>query len=194
MAQPTFTTGEVLTAADMNAVGLWRVTTCTVTSAGGTPATASNGVISVGTSNTSLSIANAFSTDFDSYRIVMSGIVANSSSPNLLFSLNGITGSVYYTAGTYVGWANTTLNVYSPAVTTSCLVTTVGTQNMGCTIDLHSPFLTREKYGWSHGADVSFGLGLALRIDSTTSATGFTLAPASGNITGGKIRVYGYRN
>ncbi len=45
---PVFAAGDVLGAADMNAVGLWRVTTCTVSSAGGTAATASNGVITIG--------------------------------------------------------------------------------------------------------------------------------------------------
>lgn len=148
----------------------------------------------VGTAVSSVTVSDVFNATYDSYRIVVSGIVASTSSPNLWFSLSEITGSVYYTSGTYLTWANTTINAYSPAVSTYCLVGTVGTENIGMTIDIHSPFLTREKYGWAQSADVSYALSVGLRIDSTVSATGFVFTPASGTLTGGTIRVYGYRN
>jgi hypothetical protein len=69
---PTFSVGQFNTAAYMNAIGLWRVTTCTVSSTGGTAATASNGVITIGAGNTSVTVVNAFSADFDNYLVAVS--------------------------------------------------------------------------------------------------------------------------
>jgi hypothetical protein len=61
-------------------------------------------------------------------------------------------------------------------------------------IDLFSPFLSDETVynGWyinegSGGYSVGF-------LDNTTSYTAFTIAPGSGTLTGGTIRVYGYAN
>lgn len=184
----------LLSTGTANPPGLELITACTVSSTGGTAATVSNGVITVGTSNTGITVSNAFSASFDAYRILLTGIVASSSSPNCQFSLSGITGSVYYAAGNYYSWANTTINNYSPAANTFCVIGTIGTESCGIILDIHNPFLTKSKFGYSQSSDVSFSFQAAHRISSTTSATGFVLGPATGSWTGGTIRVYGYRN
>ncbi len=88
MPVPDFSPGEILTASAMDSIGLWRVTTCTVSSAGGTAATASNGVITIGTGNTSVTVNNAFSADYDNYKIIVSGASATTN-VNVAMTLNG---------------------------------------------------------------------------------------------------------
>ena len=52
MAYPTFNSGDILNASDMNAVSLWLVTTATVSA------------------QTSLNVDNCFSDDYKNYRIL----------------------------------------------------------------------------------------------------------------------------
>jgi len=59
MPVPVFTAGETLDASEMNAVGLWLVKTQTI-----------------GTGVSSVAVTSAFSTNYDTYRIVVSGGVA----------------------------------------------------------------------------------------------------------------------
>lgn len=190
---PTFTVGQVLTAAQMNAVGLWRITTCTVSSAGGTAATASNGVITVGTGNTSVTISNAFSADYDSYKIVFQN-GSSSAGANLSFQLSGITGANYQQYGYYGSWGTATLNAYGPAAGTSWSDICPTQSTYSWQMDIHSPFLAAAKYGRSMGWSSVGNHEFSLRCSATTSATGFVIAPLSGTISGGTLRVYGYRN
>lgn len=195
MPVPVFTAGETLDASEMNAVGLWRITTCTVTSAGGTAATASNGVVTIGTNNTSVTVANAFSSDFDNYRIIISGGVSSGNS-DASFQLSGITGSNYQTYGFFMTPGTATLNGFAPALQTSWLLGSTNATRYAHQLDVISPFLSQQKFmigmnGTSTTGSYSFN-GLCT---STASATGFTIIANGGtNLTGGKIRVYGYRN
>jgi hypothetical protein len=198
MSYPSFNVGEVLTAADMNAVGLWRVTNCTVTSVGGTAATASNGVITIGTGNTSVTVANAFSANYDGYIIKIIG-GSSSAGTNLSFRLGAST-TGYYSGG-YVGNYNTALLTALNDNNTSAFTRGgVGLPN-ALTMDmrLDNPFaakVTLYKADYI-GADTTSAAGLASGFHNVaTSYTDFTVFPTTGGVTmtGGTIRVYGYRN
>jgi hypothetical protein len=195
MGYPDFVSGDVLNASDMNAVGLWRVTGCTVTSAGGTAATASNGVITIGTNNTSVTVNNAFSADYDNYRIIISGSVASGAS-DASFQLGGITGSNYQTMGYFMTPGTATLNAFAPALQTSWLLGSINATRWAHEFDVISPFLSQQKFMLNMAGSSTTGYyNFSGLCTSTASATGFTITPNGGtNITGGKIRVYGYRN
>lgn len=90
MPVPDFSPGEVLTAAAMDQVGLWRL--------GG-------GTFSVGTSGQSFT---AFTSDYDNYQIVFSDVVCSSGLASLLFrfSASGTPSTTgYYWAGSYESYA-----------------------------------------------------------------------------------------
>lgn len=194
MGYPSFTTGEVLTAADMNAVGLWRVTGCTVTSVGGTAATASNGVITIGAGNTSVTVASAFSADYANYRIVISEATASVAS-DYSFQFSGITGSVYQTVGFFMTPGSATLNGYGPAAATTWLLGSQNTVRFANMFDVISPQLAQQKFFMNaSGISTTGYYQFSGLCTSTTAATGFVLTPNSGNFQGGTIRVYGYRN
>jgi hypothetical protein len=192
MPVPVFTSGEVLTSANMNLVGLWRVNTCTVSSTGGTSATASNGVITVGTSNTSVVVSNAFSDLYDSYKIIVNGGTSTGVT-HLILTLNGsATGynsSLVY--GPYAGGAAATVGSNSAtgwqyaggAIASSLL--------MG--FELDSPFLAKPTMLRGQYADASNTGSITGYHSVSASYTGFTITPNAGSISGATIRVYGFR-
>lgn len=190
---PVFTAGSVLTAAQMNAVGLWRITSCTVTSVGGTAATASNGVITVGTSNTSLTISNAFSADFAAYKIIYTGGVG-SATTNLTLQL-GSSATNYKYALNYAAYNNTPLALGSTTGTSINFAGNASANHTAMNLDLLNPFIS-NRYTTFNG--FYFGINEAGTIvgihEVNASYTAFTIAAVAGSLSGGTIRVYGYNN
>lgn len=195
MGYPVFASGDVLTAADMNAVGLWRVTGCTVSSVGGTAATASNGVITIGTGNTSVTVNNAFSSDYVNYRIFIEN-ESTSGSASHLFQFSGITTSSYYSGGSYGSWGVAAQTGFGNAVATSWTISANVALNTGTSIimDVINPNVARRKYAFNTAQASNGHLTFNHLSTSTSTATGFVLSKSGETMTGGTIRVYGYRD
>lgn len=195
MPVPVFTAGETLDASEMNAVGLWRVTGCTVSSVGGTAATASNGVITIGTGNTSVTVNNAFSSDYQAYRVMIEVNDTNGSASNLL-QLSGITGSNYFTGGSYGSWGTAAQTGYGPAAMTSWVASAnvLSGTNTQIIWEVVNPNIARRKHGTVFSQAGNGHVSFNLLCNSTSTATGFVLSKAGDTMTGGTIRVYGYRN
>jgi hypothetical protein len=194
MPVPVFTTGEVLTAANMNAVGLWRVTGCTAGSTGGTAATASNGVITIGTGNTTITVNNAFSADYTNYKIIVSGSAATTNA-NVAMTLNG--GTTAY-SGCLVYGLHTGGSPLLATNNNGSAWSFVGYQTIDSGINLVMDVLSPNLAEWTSINSTYISTGGAGTYtgnrQATTQHTGFTLTPDNGNMTGGTIRVYGYRN
>jgi hypothetical protein len=199
MAIKTFTTGEVLTASDTNTYlansGLVLITSgITVSSAGGTAATVANGTVTIGTSNTSVTVNGAFSANFDAYKIMITG-GAGSTATALKMHLGSANTNNYYGMLIYGGPSSTAVaganDDNQPAFT---YAGGFDTNTISANIELQNPFsstdvteiASRVRYGPTYGNYVGV-------YGDTTSFTGFTFTTFSGNITGGTIRVYGYR-
>jgi hypothetical protein len=193
MSFPAFSSGDILTSNDMNAVGMWRITNCGVTSAGGTAATASNGVISIGSANTSVTVTSAFSSDYENYRIVISD-VDFSTGGFVRFSL-GASGASYYSALRVVyatATADATQKVNNGAYMEIGPQGTTDDTNI--VLDVLQPNIaTRTGVQGQCTANVEGGF-VAGSHASPVAYTSFTIVPSAGNMTGGSIRVYGYRN
>ena len=170
---PDFSSGAVLTAAQMNSVGLWLVKSQ-----------------AVGTGVSSVTVTGAFTTDYDNYLIVDSGGSSSVDGPYRLTF--GASATQYYWAliyGSFLGGAvnldggnNQTFWNYAG-----------GSATRNGLIEVNNPFLvknteirSRVRYGTVYGNNVGIH-----GVES--SFTAFTLTAASGTMTGGTIRVYGYR-
>ena len=193
---PDFTAGSVLTAAQMNAVGLWRITGCTVTSVGGTAATASNGVITVGSGNTSITVSSAFSADFDNYRIIYTGGTGSAAGAGINLQLGAST-TTYYNVLTYAPYAS---GAYSNLINNNTLGywyfagNSDSTYNAILDCELYEPQKARYTRFASNFIQYD-AAGRSSGIHQTATAyTAFTLTLTAGSLTGGTIRVYGYRN
>lgn len=182
MSFPSFSVGEVLTASDMNAVGLWQTK-----------------VQTIGTNVSSVTVTNAFNSSFDNYRILVSGVSCSVGGVSLAFQLNNSTGNTYFIGGIFTAFTTTTLNGYGPASSTRWTdVFALDTSTQGGHMDLYLPFATRPTIFTSQSVRTGtgqFAWYVMNGIDTNAvSNTGFTLSPIVGTITGGTIRVYGYRN
>ena len=178
MPVPDFSPGEVLTAAAMDSIGMWLVKTVTI-----------------GAGATSVPVTGAFSADYDNYRIIVSGGLS-SSNGNMNFQLSNSTGSTYSTSGWFMTPGNATLNPFSPAATTSWLMGPVNSTRYMGIMDIINPFQSgQQTFARTTGAGTVSAYDFVLSDTSTASSTGFSLIPSSPiSLTGGTIRVYGYRN
>jgi hypothetical protein len=184
MAIKTFTTGEVLTASDTNTYlansGLVYIANATATS------------------GTTLSIANAFSSTYENYRIVLSDIRLTGAA-FLVFQFTGTSTNylygrleVPYNTGTALGRGG------SGAGTSASWDLLVGdTTSNGGSYDIFGPNLARQTSYTGASPDPrtggSFGVQWAGGIQtSTTQFTGLTIT-AGATITNMNCTVYGYR-
>lgn len=175
---PVFTAGAVLTAAQMNGIGLWLVKTQTI-----------------GSAVSSVTVTDAFSADYDNYLITVTGGVG-STAGDLSMQL-GATTTGYSGFATYGVYSTNTVLGVGNSNTASWFVGSVRTTKIDAVITVCSPFLTDETTYHSQwaAAEASAASGVANgALVNSTSYTAFTLATSSGTMTGGEIKVYGYRN
>ena len=173
---PDFTSGQILTAAQMNAVGLWLVKTQTI-----------------GSAVTSVAVTNAFTSDFANYKILISGSTGTS---NVDISM-ALTGSATGYSGTYVAGTFSTGGLAGFGDNNAAVFTRAGAVQSGDSvqfnIDLCQPNLA--KFTYITGQTVqSTSAGTYTGVHKVATAfTGFTLTVGGGaNITGGTIAIYGY--
>jgi hypothetical protein len=178
MPVPDFSPGEVLTAAAMDSIGLWLVKTVTV-----------------GTGVTSVPVTGAFSADYDNYRIVYGG---GTGSTNITLTLKlGASGTGYYSILTYADYASNNI----PRTTGDnnaaqwLYVGYAGTSFTQASFDLCNP----AKAQWTTLNNAAWGAATAAGTANgvhqvATAYTDFTIGANTGALTGGTIRVYGYRN
>jgi hypothetical protein len=150
----------------------------------------------IGTAVSSVNVTSAFSTTYDNYKITVSGGVG-SAVGNLGLKL-GATVTGYYAGLTAVSYSAASADLASNNNATSwTFAGRTTTDSIYANLELNAPFLSKNTFvsapaqnaatGGSAGAMAGF-------LNNTTSYTDFTLTPASGTLTGGTIRVYGYKN
>jgi hypothetical protein len=181
MPVPDFSPGEVLTAAAMDSIGMWLVKSQ-----------------AVGTNVSSVPVTNCFSADYDNYKIIYAGGTGNTFQD--ISMILGSTTSGYYwtdTATSYVNGAVTGLG----SNTTSNAYWRVGKLTTGGAVvnmDITCPFVAGVRPFFNSFGSFAISTGTAVSnggyLDNGSSYTGFTLNPIGSTLTGGTIRVYGYRN
>lgn len=183
---PVFSAGAVLTAAQMNAVGMWLVK-------------------EVSLSGVTTNIDNVFSSDFDNYRIVMSSL-NNASTTSRIVSLRMRTssddtsanyyGHIFYLYGAAIS------GVVSQNATTSAEIFTISNSTPAggsITLDITGPNLANitNWYGskWNYQSNVATFVAANVYgcMNTSTQYTGFSVIGTTDALSG-KVRVYGYRN
>jgi hypothetical protein len=181
MTYPNFNVGETLRAADMNAVGLWLVKTQTV-----------------GTAAPSAVVTGAFSADYNNYLVTYTGGVASAGGAQLRIAFNVDTANNYYSniITQTAGLAAVNGQAFG-ALTGFTVVGYVDTGDFSCSLTINNPNTTINTnfYGSFNCLGGSSQVGTVGGWSIGTGAnTGFTFYPSSGTLTGGTIRVYGFRN
>lgn len=175
---PDFSVGQVLTSATMNQVGLWLIKTQTI-----------------GSTVSSVTVTDVFSADFDVYRVTISGATTSSGTAFMrlqLANLGNHYGSLYYDE--YTG-SNTAINRTNAAASANISVGGTASTSVGTSFDIHNPFGSSAYTTWNGtyfgGLYTGFFAG-SYRVNA--SFTGISFLMTSGTMTGGIIRVYGYRD
>lgn len=180
MTYPIFSNGQVLPASDLNAIGLWKISSTTV-----------------GSGVSSVNISNAFSSDYSRYKIVVQGVVFSASAANAYLQLF-FNGTNYYSAVNYQQAASYAVGSTGIAAGSVWMVGITGNIFSQFEIDLTTPLGTSWKLGQStftSGDSVaSYGGSTRLWNTNATTSTGFSFYPSSGTMTGGTIKIYGYRD
>jgi hypothetical protein len=174
-----------------NPMGLEFITTATC-SAGGT---ASGGVITVGSAVSSVTVS-AFTSTYVNYKIVISGVDCSANGAGGYFTFSGSTGSTYHSAGYYMAYSSATLNGTNRNASSDGILWTVsGTETNDAVIDVMSPNVSSKTTALVHWSNDLYPGSSSGYDSNTASHTGFVLKPpATTTLTGGQIRVYGYRN
>jgi hypothetical protein len=175
MSFPSFASGEVLTAADMNAVGLWLVKSQ-----------------AVGTGVSSVTVTGAFSADYDNYKVIYAD--GAGSTIAVINMRLGSTAAGYFNAGMIVPYTGATSASQNNNAAQWSPVGVFASDYANLNFEILSPFLSKKTFiAW----DYLYATGEYIRaggyLNDTSSYTSFTIITGGGTLTGGTIRVYGYR-
>ena len=149
----------------------------------------------IGSAVSSVTVSDAFSATYDNYRIIVSGGASSVSPENLSMTL-GATATGYYWAQNGRTFADAD-NSGGAANGSSWRAGAMSSTTLSMSLDVFQPFLADQT--WFSGTKIfpttpgSF-FSVGGYLNDSTSYTAFTLTAASGTITGGTIRVYGYAN
>lgn len=177
--------------------GLQKINDVTATFVGGTAGTVSDGVVTFGTNNTGVTVT-CFSAQFDNYKIIAHGGTGSASSNGNMYLGSVAPANGYYQGRAVVAYATAAQTLLSDnnAAAWSNLFN-LHIYGLYGNIDLFSPFLAqRAAFSATRGGmstDNFGGWGGGMH-NSTTSFTSFTITWPSASLTGGTLRVYGYRN
>jgi hypothetical protein len=190
MPVPAFTPGEILTAANMNQVGLWLVKTETFTA------------------DNSVDIDACFNSNFANYRVECQWLHnTTAGAVNLKFKDAGGTISTNYGTRAAGNYRSAGVNQFAAYANQNDLLGTagvfIGSTNTGtrgyASFDIFSPNLAQQTnlmgqfMGESDGTNTLLNLTIGGWQNSATVMVGLNIAPAAGTLTG-VVRVYGYRN
>ena len=177
MPVPDFSPGEVLTASAMDSIGLWLVKTVTI----------GNGV-------TSVPVNDCFSSNFTNYRVVVN--TSMSASGNSAFmTLNGSTGTTYFGGGFFQAYNSTTNTGASFNGVNSGFWCGISGPNFTLTADILRPNLAAATGFFGLSAESAYCNTVRGLDSNAASSVSLTLTQVGGiTMTGGQIRVYGYRD
>jgi hypothetical protein len=183
------TSGQVLTVNSGATAPSWT----TPASAGGLTLVTSQ---TIGSAVSSVTVTSAFSATYDNYLILVSGGVGSADS-NLALTLGSTTTGYHYNS-IYMLYSSATVNGENGQNTASFPRVGRGTTNsIDGEVLLKNPFNTKRTAAqWRTSSPIDgqlWAVGGGV-LNDATSYTAFTLTPASGTLTGGTIRVYGYQN
>jgi hypothetical protein len=181
--------------------GLNLVVPTSVAVGSGSGTVSTNGAVTF-TGASSVSLNGCFNSTYDNYRIVYNGIASAAATIQMRMrgagTDNATAGSYLYNAFYMEATAGYGVALNSGGNTLIQLCNTGVTQLTSINMDISQPFLATPTSGMQLASVLRVGLQYfgqwgTFAHQNTTSYDGFSLFPASGNLTG-TIRIYGYNN
>lgn len=147
----------------------------------------------IGSAVSSVTVSDVFSSTYDNYKVLISGGVGSTNTIELKLTF-GATATGYYYGTHTIAFSTGTASVTAGNNTTHVLCGGASTTSINSEMEIISPNLAEQTFvysrsmwngstGWQNGY-----------LNNTTAYTAFTITTSTGTLTGGTIRVYGYRN
>ena len=148
----------------------------------------------VGTTVSTVTVSGVFSSTYDNYRVIVSGVSCSNNQPGLRLQL-GSTTSGYSWAGFDISYVLGSLNASASSATTYWYIGNFGNAtSMSSQVDILRPNLAENTNFSATSGSTNWSVLQNGYLNNTTSYTAFTVFASTGTMTGGTIRVYGYRN
>lgn len=150
----------------------------------------------IGAGVTSVPVDNCFPLDYSSFRIIIENNNTNGSASHTV-QLQGITTTNYYVAGHIWAWTVAASTVaYSPSPQPNFVLSanTATGSPTHLIIDITNPNVAARKFGWCAASGGNGAMTVNMLSLSTATTTGFTISKGGDTMTGGTVKVYGYRN
>jgi hypothetical protein len=145
----------------------------------------------IGSAVGSVTVSSCFSSTYDNYLVTVNGGVG-SVAGDFRLQLNGTTTGYYYSI-TGNNWSATASNAGSTNIASIPYMGTVETNSLNASITIKSPNLAkRTEFNGTYMNGTASYLSSGF-LNNLTQYTGLVIAPDSGTLTGGTIRVYGYQ-
>jgi hypothetical protein len=149
----------------------------------------------IGNAVSSVTVTSAFSSDFDNYLIQVTGGTFNTTLVWGVFQFSSAHTTGYYGAAQFIDTAAAVTNQGTSnlgrLLVTRSSTTTAGVSSWVINVANPTNAVRKSIWGQCSGGNMVTHGGY---YDSTSSFTQFVLSPSAGTLTGGTIRVYGYRN
>lgn len=146
-----------------------------------------------GSGVSSVTVTDAFSSTYDNYRIVVTGITPDASNTWRLMIGSGRT-NAHYGVMNYSPYSGAVGDIrVGNEASIHCNLTQINVNNAQFTCDILSPFLATRTTMIGQGFGRLYYCDFAGADDSLVSYTSFTLLTNGGTMSGGNIAVYGYR-
>jgi len=147
----------------------------------------------IGSAVSTVAVTGAFSTTYEAYKILITGGVGSADTEIQLQM--GATTTGYYEVRFGANYSGTTAGPF--ATSNGSKWTDVGvarsTNGLDVNIEIGSPFTAKNTYFSARRVSTNNAYQVLGYLANTTSYTDFTINPVSGTLTGGLIRVYGYK-
>jgi hypothetical protein len=192
MADQTFTSGQILTAAQMTTLQS-DIGMISITPTGATNATLSGAVATIGAGVSSFTISGCFTSSFTNYRVILSGIAASADQADFRLTFNNSAGTTYATVGVNMDYNSATQYPIGPVNRTYLVVGGSSTTSNNCTFDVFMPYAAAQTFVNSTFNGTNHVMWYNSRDTNAASQTGFTITAASGTFSGGTVRVQAYR-
>lgn len=181
MTYPSFNSGDVLNASDMNAVGLWKV---------------ASGTLSLTT--TATNVTGVFSSDYKNYRLIMSTTARSTTNRVDFRYINGTTptSSGYYNAGLGSDYSANTVLYYQRSNNDAQIYGYNQADRQRVIMDIYSPNIATFTAHTGQMTDINTAYSFSFGGQQNTSNavfTGFQLFTSTGTATV-EYQVFGYRD
>jgi hypothetical protein len=148
----------------------------------------------IGSGVSSVPVTDVFSSVYDNYRILIGGVDCSSAATNIRIQFGATTNEHYFSQYFDAYDASATGTERGANAASIMIGRTNTSDDTNSSFDVYSANLVKRTIVAGNYDSFSYAGFFGGGVNTTIQYTGFTLLVGSGTMTGGTIKIYGYRN